>query len=259
MNKNSLGIDIGGRSIKMKAYDAKGGICTKHYAISNFSKENLLQAVLEFSSQCKTTFEVIGISQAGNVQNGTLINSARHPLLNGLNGNWFVENGLCATAKLMNDAEAVVAYGHKVTGSNNISALIIGTGLGCGLWKNGNIVSGANGLNDINDVPFQDTVLGKRCASIAIHTDEEKNWTLSNLNNPAVVSKVEAAAKHFGYAIRIADRTLSPDVIFVSGGVSRFPNYFEIAVETAKANAKVVLCKNIDFAGCDGALYYAQI
>lgn len=259
MNKNSLGIDISGRSIKMKAYDAKGGICTKHYAISNFSKESLFKAVCELSTQCNTTFEVIGIAQSGNVLNGTLISSNRHPLLNGLNGNWFVENGLCLTAKLMNDAEAVAAYGHKVTGSDNISALIIGTGLGCGLWKNGDIVFGANGLSDINNIPFQDTVLGKRCASIAIHTDEEKNWTLNNLSNLTVVSKIEAAAKHFGYAIRIADRYLSPDVIFVSGGVSRFPNYFEIAVETANANAKVVLCKDIDFAGCDGALYYAQI
>lgn len=251
-----LGIDIGGRSFKMKIYDTKGKIHTQHFAISNFSKEDLL-AIMFKTREKYGIFDMIGVSQAGEVQNNTLIACKRHPLLNGLSGNWFQENHLCSTAKIINDAQAVAVYGHEITKSDNIAALIIGTGLGCSLWKKGNILSNIGKFNNINNFPVNNTILGKCCASIAIHTDEEKEWVLSHLEDPCVVRKIETAARYFSYAINIVDKNLKPDTIFVSGGVSQFPNYFHLATQMAHTNAKIELCKNAEFAGCDGAIAYA--
>lgn len=255
MMENVLGIDIGGRSLKLKGYDSESNVYTEHLPICNLSKEQLFEIVSRFISKYGY-FKKIGISQAGMVKNDCLINCARHPLLNGLSGSWFVRNALCSSAILINDAEAVAVYAHEVTSSNNVVVLIIGTGLGCAMWKDTDIVFNAGGLSNINDIIVDGIPIGKRCASIAIHTDEEKEWVLSNLKLPQIIEKIEKAAKYFGTVIEIVDQKLNPDTIFISGGVSQFPNYFDIAVRNSKTKANAVLCTNSEFAGCDGASLY---
>ena len=153
LNNKILALDIGGRSLKFKGYTWKGEVFRGEISISNFRKRELYELILEIFFRYGI-MEKIGISQAGDIQNGEIKSCPRHPDLNGLNEKWFLENQICPKVRIINDADAVAFYGYETIKADSIVSLIVGTGLGCGAVHRGRIPSIGN-LKNINNIPIE--------------------------------------------------------------------------------------------------------
>lgn len=155
-HKHYLGIDIGGTTIVFGIVNESGKIVfhdtfqTSSYKDPKLLAKDIYQSYLLFSEKSKIKVEGIGIGAPnGNFYTGCIEFAP--------NLNWgemipiskILEDQFQLPAKLTNDANAA-AIGEKIFGGakkmNDFVVLTLGTGLGSGIYVNGQIVHGKNGF-----------------------------------------------------------------------------------------------------------------
>jgi len=155
-NKYYIGIDIGGTNIVFGIVNESGEIVfqgtfqTGLYSDPKLLVEDIFKSYLLFSEKSKIKVEGIGIGAPnGNFYTGCIEFAP--------NLNWgemipiskIFEEQFQLPAKLTNDANAA-AIGEKIFGGakkmNDFVVLTLGTGLGSGIYVNGQIVHGKNGF-----------------------------------------------------------------------------------------------------------------
>ncbi|GJM34110.1 MAG: glucokinase [Saprospiraceae bacterium] len=154
----ALSIDIGGTNTKLALVNRKGElIALNRMSTSGTSGtqpyfRKLFQAISQLFANRDTAFQLIGIgigAPGSNGPKGTIEYAANLPFSGKVEICRILENEYNVPAFLIKDANAA-ALGEKCFGGGrgmqNIITLTLGTGLGCGIILNNQVVSGTDGL-----------------------------------------------------------------------------------------------------------------
>lgn len=260
--KYVYGIDVGGTTVKLGKFDLDANLLKKWEIPTNKSENGIkiIEDVLEaIQKETPDLSEVIGygFGVPGPVTNNYIpiavnlgwkeyhLKNEFSKLVN--NSNIFVAND--ANVAALGEA----AYGAGL-GKANVAMLTLGTGVGCGIVVNGEVVEGAFGaageLGHVNvrpDNPFKCNCGNEGCLeTIASATGIKntyamllKNYTgkssLQQYNEPSAklifneakngdelaIETVDYAAYYLGYACSILSVTTNPELIVIGGGVSK--------------------------------------
>lgn len=93
----------------------------------------------------------------------------------------------------------------------------------------------------------------------------DSTYMLEHYKDKEVKEIIETAGKYMGQYIIMACRFLDPDIICISGGITRYPGFFDSAKKYAlenisKATANlisIILAEENEYTGCLGAIYYS--
>ncbi|MGE4352067.1 MAG: ROK family protein, partial [Bdellovibrionales bacterium] len=255
--KAHIGIDIGGTKIAAGAYSPDGALTVQATLPTPNNFEGFLQAceTLVAQSAGEGGDRTIGVCSAGAVDPAQgLILSENIPYLNDKPVRSILADRLGCPVRLANDmnclalAEALegAGRGHAV-----VHAITLSTGVGSGLVVNGRLLQGANNLaGEIGHLPLpfrteQDSPLHpcickqQDCVEKAICGAGLSRLYQAMTGKDATPPEISALARQGeSQALSVLDRYyhmvakalilslhfLDPDVIILSGGLSRLPN-----------------------------------
>ncbi|MEV7939725.1 ROK family transcriptional regulator [Kitasatospora sp. NPDC088264] len=157
-----------------------------------------------------------------------------------------IADGLGTTVTVANDANlaAVGEYTYGAgAGSRLFVYLLVGTGLGLGVVKDGELLTGAHGAagelgllrlpgctsttNTNTGTTLEETVSADAVVRTALDLGmrrpltAEKVFTRARLGEPAAVEAVRQEVDHLGYVLAVVAALLDPDVIVLGGGIGR--------------------------------------
>ena len=157
MNKNVIGIDIGGTNLRGAVVDSKGKILKKYSLSSeaNVGIDNLINNLIDLINNLRADFKITGIgigipgildSKKGIItQAPNIKNAANYPIIKVLNSRikprlpLVIEND--ANCAAFGEYEFGVGLGLKT-----LIMITLGTGVGGGIILNGEIWNGAHGM-----------------------------------------------------------------------------------------------------------------
>lgn len=177
MSKYTIGVDVGGRSMKFGLFDDKGKLIDK----SNISTrtqnqgENILpdltehlKKIIEKHNLTKENLEGIGLGMPGPILNEKIIKTAVNlGFKDNVNVADYVSERLDFPVKVANDAN-VAALGEAWKGAaeeyDNVVMVTLGTGVGGGIILDGKILAGVTGsAGEIGHMPFLEKALEWTC------------------------------------------------------------------------------------------------
>jgi len=157
MNKNVIGIDIGGTNLRGAVVDSKGKILKKYSLSSeaNVGIDNLINNMIDLINNLRADFKITGIgigipgildSKKGIItQAPNIKNAVNYPIIKVLNSRIKPRLPLV----IENDANCA-AYGEYKFGAGlglkSLIMITLGTGVGGGIILNGEIWNGAHGM-----------------------------------------------------------------------------------------------------------------
>ena len=155
----AIGIDIGGTSTKLGLVTQAGEVLGKQSIDTQayHSQEEYLGGIskailqlLAMSLNCHIRLKGVGIgSPSGNFHTGIIAQCANIEWAKDLDIVGFLKKELRCPVALTNDANAAALaekYYGKAKNLNHFATITLGTGLGCGIFSEGNIVHGAFGF-----------------------------------------------------------------------------------------------------------------
>jgi len=254
-----LGIDIGGTNTVAGIVDNKGTILyelhfeTKKYSSINYLIQDIYIKYLEFQRESDINISGIGIGAPnGNYYNGYIEFAPNLKWGNNIPIVKITENIFHLPVKLTNDANAA-AIGEKFFGCakemNNFVVLTLGTGLGSGIYVNGNIIHGEHGYaGEFGHTKFDnidrlcncgsngclETVVSSRGIKQTykdIYFSEHNTIFLTEISVPDIyklaLQNDNIAYKTFEYTARILAKglvnlitILDPEAIILFGGIA---------------------------------------
>lgn len=279
MKQLAIGIDIGGTSSKFGFTDREGNIIKQtRMATQDFKgSQEFIRGLKERLEDMHTLDHVVGIGVGapnGNFYNGTIEEPPNLPWKGISPFAQEIEEALGIKCVVTNDANAA-ALGEMVYGRaqnmRDIVVLTIGTGLGCGIISNGELVYGKHGLagelgHTLVNPNGRVCGCGKRgCLEtyvsatgirrtvyklLADHTDASilRSVSFDKLSTTAITDAAmegdKIAIEAFRYTGRIlgmkaADFVIhtDPEAIFLLGGLAKAGKYlFEPAQEYMESN-----------------------
>ena len=246
-----LYMDVGGTTIRceLHTYDS---IVRETFASCDHELYDLI--VLLLKRYPNILF--IGIAYAGLIHHGRII-SAPNIEVGVHDIKQKVEDAFDIRVEIENDVNcAVLAEAHDRT-SNNIVALYVGTGLGCGVVNDGQLLHGHNSLaSEIGHIPYKNTPFhcgcGRdNCIELYASGSGMLKWKqYHNLKGPPDLSELQHSdkqterdiAKRFEEALLTAAGTMvtlfNPEKLVLGGGiVSANPYLVEMVTEQIQAYA----------------------
>jgi glucokinase len=139
-----------------------------------------------------------------------------------------------------NDANCFVV-GEKYFGAGknykNIVGLIIGTGLGAGLYTNGKLYFGANcGAGEFGMLPYKDGVYEDYCSgkyfANNLKTTGKEIFYRAEKGEQEAVKTFNEFGTNIGHAISAIIFAVDPEIIILGGSVSIAFKYFKGSMET---------------------------
>lgn len=160
-----IGIDVGGSKIEIIVIDISGDeLCRKRILAPLGSYKKTLAAINDLVAEAEANFcraQSIGIGIPGSICTHT--QRVQNSNSTWINGQFFkrdIEQLLSRQIEVENDANCFVlseSTDGAAVNSESVFGVILGTGCGGGLWMNGALVVGANGLGGEwghNPLPF---------------------------------------------------------------------------------------------------------
>ncbi|MFJ3216390.1 ROK family protein [Kitasatospora sp. NPDC086801] len=153
-----------------------------------------------------------------------------------------IADGLGTTVTVANDANlaAVGEYTYGAgAGSRLFVYLLVGTGLGLGVVKDGELLTGAHGAagelgllrlpgcTSATGTTLEETVSADAVVRTALDLGmrrpltAEKVFARARLDEPAAVEAVRQEVDRLGYVLAVVAALLDPDVIVLGGGIGR--------------------------------------
>ena len=247
----TLGVDVGGSSIKWVARDGTRIVAKGSVETPQTSREDVLAAVVELvRAQPEAT--AVGLALPGVIDAA----QSRSVLVPNLPGSWSdqpivapLSDVLGLSVALCNDARAFAVAEQQLgaaRGIDDVVAVTLGTGLGCGIITNGRLVQGRGELGHVqvagSDTPCGcgltgclETVAGPRPivrqASEAIAAGQPTSLIAGELTAKAVVDAARAgdpvaervvhrAGEALGTALAALVTALGTEVVVIGGGLS---------------------------------------
>ncbi len=234
-----LGIDIGGTGIKGAVVDVSNGkLVTERFRLLTPHPAKPSKVVTTVGAIAEH-FEwkgLIGCTFPGIVRQG-VVETAPHidPSWVGKNGQALLQKKTGQRVVLLNDADAAgiaeMEFGAGRGEKGLVLMLTFGTGIGCGLFFNGELVPNAElGHLEIHGMDAEEWV------SDRIRQEQDMSW--------------KKWAKHLSeYLSRLAF-LLSPELFIIGGGVSKHHDKF---MQHLKVRTRVVPAQFLNEAGIVGA------
>lgn len=237
-----LGIDLGGTKIEVAVLNPDGSErFRRRVATPQGDYEGTLRAIAALVSAAEDECgraDTIGIGTPGALRSDGTIKNANSVVLNGKPLKADLERALARSVAMTNDANCFIlseAFDGAARGARVAFGVILGTGVGGGVFANGAIIGGANAVAGEwghNPLPWprDDERPGPICYC------GKPGCIETFLSGPALMRLRESgAADPVGvYANRLARglsaivNVLDPDVIVLGGGVSNIDALYEL-------------------------------
>lgn len=239
-----LGIDIGGTGIKGAIVDvAKGKLVTERYRLltPHPAKPSKVGGTVAAIAEHFNWKGLIGCTFPGIVRHGTIY-IAPHidPSWVGKNGEELLRKKTGRRVVLLNDADAAgiaemeFGAGHGERGL--VVMLTFGTGIGCGLFFEGELIPNAElGHLEIHGMDAEEWV------SDRIRQEQDMSW--------------KKWARHLNEYLTRLEFLLSPDLFIIGGGVSKHNDRF---LPQLNVKTRVVPAQFLNEAGIIGAAIAAR-
>ncbi len=292
MNKNAIGIDLGGSRIKAAAIDETGKILNSYYHLTNDEldtnwKTGVAEAVLELRVKNEITDSVIGISAPGlpNTNNSAI--AFMPGRLQGLE-NFIWTDFLKSKTFVLNDAiSAMMAEARFGAAKNkkNVVMLTLGTGVGGAILIDGKPYQGAfnkaghighmvidsEGEPDIIGIPgsLEDAIgnctIKKR--SLGKYSDTQQLLEAYRNGDLFATEVWLKSVKKLAIGLAALTNILSPEMIILGGGITEAgKELFEPLEEfmtlyewrTGGNKTEIVKAGFGDLAGAVGAACFAR-
>jgi fructokinase len=292
-----IGIDLGGTKIEIAALDRDGATVVRRrvptppadYAATVARIGDLVESVERELGESGT----VGVGTPGSPSPATgLMRNANSTVLNGMPLLADLERRLTRPVRIENDANCFAlseASDGSAAGAPCAFGVILGTGVGGGIVKNGAIVRGANGIAGEwghNPLPWPkpDELPGPRCycgkdgcietflsgpafardhaASGGAPLDAAAIVAAADAGDPASVASLERYLDRATRAFAAAINVLDPDVIVLGGGMSNVARLYGAVIRRLPAYVfsdsvatRVVAAAHGDSSGVRGAAW----
>lgn len=242
MQENRLGIDIGGTKLLLIDRDHPMGKRLPTGPLFGIKDlQEILQKHLSTSAKKITS---IGIAFPGLVQNGNeVVLCGDVPYLNGLKITDL--KGLDVPIHFLNDTKAATKHAHLRYGGQTLVTVMVGTGLGMGIYVDGKPMDGAFGwagelgsvvLPTENGPKSLDELSGGKGILESLALPINQIYERARLEDLTITKALESAGTFLGLGLAMVVNILNPDVLVLGGGTLNFPGYREAAVATMKAH-----------------------
>ena len=246
MKGTYLGIDVGGSGIKGALVDLKKGkLLTERYRVPT-PQPSLPGKVAKAFNEVVEHFEwddIIGVGFPSIMKNGYSLTAANiHKKWVNANAEKILSKGCGCEVIIANDADlaglAEVKYGAGKNVNGTVLLITIGSGLGSGLFLNGELVPNT----ELGHLYLRDMkVIAERWAADSVRKKEELTW--------------DEWGKRFNVYLNHLELLFSPDLFILGGGGSKkFDNFSHLL----DVNAKVVPAQLRNEAGIIGAAFLAH-
>ncbi|WP_461225293.1 ROK family protein [Lacticaseibacillus suihuaensis] len=285
-----LCFDVGGTFVKYATFDADANFLSKGKYPTRCEDPEQFFADMAAIANADPAITAIGISFPGFIDVTTGV-AVRAGALGQLDGYNLIEHFAAHLDRQLpihveNDAKcAALAEGlnGNAVGLTDYAVLTLGTGVGCGLVINGNLVHGKHfrageygmsvtdfttrGFATLHDMASTSSLVRAFAKSKGVAYEATSGEALmADLANPTTRQVVEDWADHVAVAIYNLVATTDPERILIGGGISKNPlilPFIEAALEKNPFWVKdyrtpVVLCKHDNDAGLLGALAVAK-
>ena len=247
-NKSILGVDLGGTNIRVgKVRDYKIIDLYSCKISSNGTEQQIIDEVVSSIKNCFDDSVIgigVGVPSLVDVENGIIYDVQNIPSWKEVHLKSILEAEFEVPVYINNDANCFVV-GEKYFGDgrsyDNIVGLIIGTGLGAGIYFDNKLYLGANcGAGEFGMIPYKDGHFEDYCSGQFF--SQKLNLSGEDLFNRVEKGDKEAAkifnefGIHLGKAISVIMLAVDPEVIILGGSVSKAYKYFKDAVMISLQN-----------------------
>ncbi|WP_316748813.1 ROK family protein [Pedobacter gandavensis] len=238
-NKTLIGVDLGGTNVRSGLVKGQEIIKIDSDRISSKSDENLVieQVINSISRVINPEVEAIGIGVPGilDTKSGIVYDVQNIPSWKAVPLKSILEQRFQIPVFLNNDANCFAAgewqYG-KGKGKQNVTGLILGTGVAAGLLCNGKLYEGRNcGAGEFGMIPYLDHNYECYCSgNFFSHFHQISGEELSKsaaAGDPAALQIFQEFGKHLSWLIKTILYAVDPEIIVLGGSVSKAFPYFE--------------------------------
>lgn len=256
-----LGIDIGGTFVKIGVSTALGELIQKEKRPTSHTKEVFLSDLVRIIADYEAIFELqgIGISMPGVIDpNGTLITAGALGFLEGFELLTYLKQFTQLPITIDNDANcAAIAerWLGNAQGIDHYVALVLGTGVGCGIVTGGKLFKGAKGMAGeagwmiTSDLPDQgeieETSTLNYKASVVLglchiynRLKGQKDPSHQAIHDARIIMDTRESDPEAAEATRIfyqsiatmiinVDSFINPEIIIIGGGITEHPAFFQ--------------------------------
>lgn len=241
-NKAIIGVDLDGANIRVgKVYNNQ---IEKHFTLSISSKKTQEYILQEIIQAIDKVFEPdiagigIGVPSLVDVGRGIVYNVKNIPSWKEVHLKKILEKRFNVSTYVNNDANCF-AVGEKYFGKGhnykNITALIIGTGMGAGIIIDDKLNSGVNcGAGEFGKISYRDQSYEQYCSEqffINRHgVDSKILFERARQGDKAALDSFEQFGNNLGDAIKTILNAVDPEIIILSGSVAKTYSLFKEAM-----------------------------
>ncbi len=246
--KTIIGVDLGGTNIRVgKVKDNSIIDLYSQQIYSNGSEQEVLDEIITSIYKIfNNTVQGIGVGVPSvvDIKRGVVYDVQNIPSFKEVELKRILEEEFKVPTYINNDANCFVV-GEKYFGAGrdykNIVGLIIGTGLGAGLYTNGELYCGTNcGAGEFGMLPYKDGIYedycsGKYFANI-LKTTGKEIFKRAEEGDKEAVKIFNDFGVNTGYAISAIIFAIDPEIIILGGSVSTAFRYFRESMEKVLNN-----------------------
>lgn len=238
-NQSIIGVDLGGTNVRAgKVINAK---IVNLYSQPISGKESKLFVINQVIEAIENVFDNsvtgigIGVPSVVDVENGIVYDVQNIPSWNKVNLKEILYKRFNVPIYVDNDANCFVV-GEKYFGKgktySNIVGLVMGTGLGAGIYTNNSLYLGSNcGAGEIGMLKYLDDNYEAYCSGQFFkkkyNVDGHELLKLSDTGDTKALEIYNEFGKHLGNAITGLVYLLDPEIIILGGSVSKSYKYFK--------------------------------
>jgi glucokinase len=241
--KSIIGVDLGGTNIRVGKVKNNNIIDLFSQQITSLGSEAIV--LDEIINSIYKVFDNsvlgigVGVPSVVDVKTGIVYDVQNIPSFKEVKLKKILEEEFKVPANINNDANCF-AVGEKYFGSgknyNDIIGLIIGTGLGAGIYTNGKLYCGANcGAGEFGMLPYKDGVYEDYCSGKYFTNNfmatGENIFCKAEKNDKDAIKIFTDFGTNIGNAISAIVLAIDPEIIILGGSVSMAFKYFKKSME----------------------------
>lgn len=234
-----LGIDLGGTNVRVGLVDDNS---LKTVAASPIGKHSEESAVLNDIFLLIDQLIDEGVSGIGvgvpsvvDTEKGIVYDVQNIPSWKEVHLKEILEKKYGVAAYINNDANCFAAgekYFGKMKNCRNGVGIIMGTGLGAGIFTDGRLYSGTNcGAGEFGMIPYKDSIYEAYCSGQFFKNEfnvaGEEAYKRAIMGDKDALNMFSLLGGHLGQAIKVVLYTYDPEIIILGGSVSRAFSLFK--------------------------------
>lgn len=228
-----LGIDLGGTNVRVGLVEDNSLINVVSSPISKYSEESvILGEIFQLIDQLmdKDVAGIgVGVPSVVDTEKGIVYDVQNIPSWKEVHLKEILEKKYGAAVYVNNDANCFAAgekYFGKMKNYRNGVGMIIGTGLGAGIFTDGRLYSGTNcGAGEFGMIPYKDSIYEMYCSGQFFKNEfnisGEEAYSRALKGDKDALNMFSLLGGHIGNAVKVVLYTYDPEIIILGGSVSK--------------------------------------